>query len=36
MKFIARIIGSMLDRLDKRLPGAANRHIGRVLEQRGL
>ena len=31
-----RIIEAAMDWLDKRLPGAANRHIGRVLEQRGL
>lgn len=33
---IIRIIEAVTDWLDKRLPGAANRHIGRVLEQRGL
>jgi hypothetical protein len=36
MRFIAVIVGPVLDWLDRHLPGAANRHIGRVLEQHGL
>jgi hypothetical protein len=31
-----KLIEMIVDWLDKRLPGAASRHIGRVLEQRGL
>jgi hypothetical protein len=33
---IVRFIEWAMDWLDGHLPGAANRHIGRVLEQRGL
>lgn len=36
MRFIAAFADAVIDWLDARLPGAANRHIARVLEQRGL
>jgi len=36
MRVIAAIVGPVMDWLDRNLPGAASRHIGRVLEQRGL